>query len=309
MMKRIIIVIALLLTLSLNSGFAQVLESNTLSKDTILIGDQVEWNARFNVPDGLTLKIDSMAGYVVPGVELLEDFKFEIVKQGKESSQIRAKALITSFDSGSYKMPPLVVYIYRGEELADTIRMNSIPLEVTTIPIDTATYQMYDLRSNFNYPVTFAEVAKWGGLAIALIAIVSLIVYLIIKNRRKKVEYQAPQKKDPPHIIALRALDMITSEKLWQNGKEKLFYTKVTDTLRLYIEERFNVNTMERTSAEILSDMKELEISPADYELISSLFATSDLVKFAKYKATQQENEEVIPIAVKFVTNTYKRDE
>jgi hypothetical protein len=66
---------------------------------------------------------------------------------------------------------------------------------------------------------------------------------------------------------------------------------------------------MERTSAEILSDFSKMEVKKSDFELLEEIFTVSDLVKFAKYTASQQENEETIPKAVKFVTNTYLKDE
>ena len=308
-MRRILILMAVMLFCGVKGLSGQELLSSTLSRDTIMIGDQIEWVSKFNLPSGLTLKIDSMAGYVVPGVELIGDFKIDTVKRKRGLSEVHARATITSFDSGSYKMPPLVVYIYRGEELEDTLRLKEIPLEVTTIPVDTATYQMFDLRSNFNYPVTFSEVAMWGGSGIAVLGLLALVIYLIVKSRRKDKPQEKAKPKDPAHIIALRELDHISGEKLWQNGQEKLFYTKVTDTLRIYLEDRYDIRTMERTSAEILSDISKKELKKTDYELLEEIFSVSDLVKFAKYIATQQENEETIPKAVKFVTNTYLKDE
>jgi hypothetical protein len=168
---------------------------------------------------------------------------------------------------------------------------------------------MFDLRSNFDYPVTFSEVAIWGGSALAVVALFVGIIYLIRRMRRKGAVEEKPKPKDPAHIVALRELDHINGEKLWQNGKEKIFYTKVTDALRIYIEDRYDIRTMERTSAEILSDFSKMEVKKSDFELLEEIFTVSDLVKFAKYTASQQENEETIPKAVKFVTNTYLKDE
>lgn len=308
-MRRYLSLIFIMLFFGVKSLSGQELLSSTLSRDTIMIGDQIEWLSKFNIPAGTTLKIDSMAGYVVPGVELIGDFKIDTVKKNRSLSEVHAKATITSFDSGSYKMPPLVVYIYRGEQLEDTLRLKELPLEVTTIPVDTTTYQMFDLRSNFDYPVTFSEVAIWGGSALAVVALFVGIIYLIRRMRRKGAVEEKPKPKDPAHIVALRELDHISGEKLWQNGKEKIFYTKVTDALRIYIEDRYDIRTMERTSAEILSDFSKMEVKKSDFELLEEIFTVSDLVKFAKYTASQQENEETIPKAVKFVTNTYLKDE
>lgn len=306
--KTRLAVLMLVLAAASSSVGAQEILSAKVSKDTILIGDQVEWTSEIRLPKGMTLSIDSMSRYVVPGVELIGDFRIDTVARKRDYSMIETKATVTSFDSGSYVLPPLVVYFYRDGETADTMRMPEVPLEVTTIPIDTASYQMYDIRPQFRYPVTFGEVFPWAVLLLAVIAAVVFAVYFIRARRRNRPVFSKPEPKDPPHIVALRDLDRIRGEKLWQNGKEKQYYTEITDTLRVYIERRFGVKTIERTSNEILADLAGKEMSPSDYESLKDLFGTADLVKFAKYQAGKEENENAVPVAVKFVNDTFMQE-
>jgi hypothetical protein len=105
--------------------------------------------------------------------------------------------------------------------------------------------------------------------------------------------------------VALRDLEKIRKQKLWQNNKQKQFYTAVTDTLRYYISERFGIMTMERPSTEMLEDLKNQDVDEKTFDKIAALFGRADLVKFAKYEATAEENEETIPDAVQFVNATY----
>ena len=114
-----------------------------------------------------------------------------------------------------------------------------------------------------------------------------------------------PIVKDPPHIVALRALDKIRKAKLWQNDKQKQFYTEVTDALRVYIADRYDIVALERPSREMLADLKQQDMDPKLYDNMEELFTRADLVKFAKYQASAEENEEVIPDAVRFVNATY----
>ena len=170
---------AAILLLSVLGAGAQEIVSAGVSRDTILIGDQIEWTSEMRLPRGMSVRIDSMSGYVVPGVELIGDFTIDTVDRGRDFSRVQTRATITSFDSGSYVLPPLVVYVYRGEEAVDTLRLPEVPLEVTTIPIDTTTYEMYDIRPQFRYPVTFAEVLPWVAGGIVLVAIVIAVWRLI----------------------------------------------------------------------------------------------------------------------------------
>lgn len=306
-MVRIIkttIIILALLSLRHVAGAQEIL-SATVSRDTILIGDQVEWKSEIKVPRGMTVKIDSMSGYVVLGVELIGGFNIDTVSRRKDYSMVETRALVTSFDSGSYVLPPLVVYFSRNGDVTDTLRLPEVPLEVTTIPIDTTTYEMYDIRPQFGYPVTFKEVLPWVLLGLVVVALVILIMVLVARRRRNRPVFGKPDPKDPPHIVALRSLDRIRGEKLWQSGKEKQYYTEITDTLRVYIEQRFGIKTIERTSNEILADLSGKEVAPSDFESIKDLFGTADLVKFAKYTATEAENENAVPVAVRFVNDTF----
>ena len=287
---------------------AQNVISAGVSRDTILIGDQIEWTSEMQVPRGMSVRIDSMSGYVVPGVELIGNFVIDTVDRGRDFSRVQTRAVITSFDSGSYVLPPLVVYVYRGEEAVDTMRLPEVPLEVTTIPIDTTTYEMYDIRPQFRYPVTFAEVMPWVAGGIVLVAIVIAVWRLIARRRRNRPLFGKPAPQDPPHIVALRDLDRIRGEKLWQTGNQKQYYTEITDTLRVYIEKRFGVKTIERTSGEILVELSTKDIQPSDFESLKDLFGTADLVKFAKYTASETENENAVPVAVRFVNDTFMQE-
>ncbi len=105
--------------------------------------------------------------------------------------------------------------------------------------------------------------------------------------------------------MALRSLEKIRRQKLWQSGRQKQFYTEVTDVLRVYIAGRYGIATLERPSKEMLADLKKQNIEENLFEGVSQLFNRADLVKFAKYEAGEAENEEVVPGAVRFVNATY----
>ena len=298
----------------------QELVSNSLSKDTVLIGDHIVWRARFNVPRDLTVDFDSLANPVVPGVEVIRHFTIDTLSLRKKFAEIEANAVLTSFDSGAYMLPDRVFYFYRGEEEVDTIHVDGKRVVVETIAVDTATFmspereegdespRFADIKPQFGYPVTFWEVAKWVLAALALAAL-TVAAVLVIKRKRAGLSVMGrPVVQDPPHIVALRTLDRIRAEELWQKNRQKQFYTEVTDALRLYIESRFDVTAIEATSAEMLADLKTRDVSAEEFAELEELFIRSDLVKFAKLNCSREENEAVIPVAVRFVNQTYERE-
>ena len=279
-----------------------------LSRDTILIGDQIEWIIPLEMAPGEKYFLEDIADPPAPGVEIIKPLQLDTVSNGRKSVKVEGKVILTSFDSGSYYLPPLIAMIERKSGAVDTLYMEGPTLEVTTVPIDTATYVIKDLKGQIKYPLKFKELLPWIGLALLLALIVWALVRWITMSRANRTFLGKPIVKDPPHIVALRALDKIRKQKLWQNDKQKQFYTEVTDALRVYVAGRYGIVAMERPSREMLSDLRKQDIEPALYDKMEELFNRADLVKFAKYQASAEENEEVIPDAVRFVNATYMQE-
>lgn len=305
--KNLILAILPLTLCVVRAGGQNVVESS-ITRDTILIGDQVEWSALFHLKSGESVKIDPVSGYIVPGVELIKGIEYDTISSRKGFLDVVAKATVTSFDSGSYVIPSMYAYICRDSQVCDTLMIREIPLEVTTVPVDTASYQMYDIRPQFRYPVTFSEVIPYvgGALLLAALVYVAILIFKSVKTR-KGVE-QVVRVKEKPWVVALKNLDEIDEKRLWQGGMVKAYYTEVTDVLRIYLEERFSLTAMERTSAEILSDIDSGNVlEKAEYDRLKDIFETSDFVKFAKYNPSEFQNEQTLLSAKKFVNNTQER--
>lgn len=292
---------------------SEQVKSTAISKDSILIGDQVVWSTRFELAEQDSVMILPYAGVLQRDtsgvkVEVVADFKLDTFSLKKGMKELEAKVLLTSFDSGSYKLPlPLFIVNPQSEDTYALI-FDTPVLEVNTIQVDTTGFVPLDIKGQIKYPVTFGEVIPWVLLGLFVMAL-GYLLYRYIKYRRENRDFFGrPIVQDPPHIIALRELDRIRSQKLWQNGKEKQYYTGITDTLRAYIEGRYGVNAMEKTSSEIMESLSDKNIDKKLYNDLDELFKVADLVKFAKYVPATGENEEAIPSAVRFVNSTFMQE-
>ena len=116
--------------------------------------------------------------------------------------------------------------------------------------------------------------------------------------RNEKVEPESP-----PHKAAMQEIERIKSEKVWQKGEPKEYYTQLTDTIRTYIRDRFGFNALEMTSAEIIERLVEENDKEAITDL-KELFQTADLVKFAKHNPLMNENDANLMNAIEFVDET-----
>lgn len=281
-------------------------KKSQLSKDSILVGEQVVWSTQMELPQDQELMFAPYASVVEAEkapVDVIHDIVLDTLAIRNGTKELEVKLLLTSFDSGYYKLPFMVALTPQG----DTIYLDSPFLDVTNTPVDTANFVMHPIKGQMRYPVTFREVLPWAVLAIAL-AVLGYLLYRYIRHRREQGSlFGKPVVQDPPHIVALRELDRIRGEQLWQNGEEKLFYTGVTDALREYIEARYEVSAKEKTTSEIMADLSDKKIEPRYYKELDELFKTADLVKFAKYVPGNEENEEVIPMAVRFVNAAFEQ--
>lgn len=282
-------------------------------RDSVLIADQIFYGFELEkVEEGTRFAFPQVKDTLMTNIRIVGQWQMDTVKASKAKKgqprllDLKAGLTITSFDEGIYYLPPLAVQRLSKDGVLDTLVFEPQKLEIKTMPVDTATFKPHDIKEPIRCPVTFAEVAPWVAGGLALAGLIALIVWLVLRYRRKhNPEYI---KKDPAHIIALRKLDKYRGNALWAPEKQKTFYSGITDTLREYIADRYGIGAMEMTTAEIFNDMKNTD-APADLlEEMKELFERADFVKFAKFTASDEENAKALPTAVRFVTSTYQTE-
>lgn len=271
-----------------------------LDTDRVLIGDQFNLNLSISQPVGTEVRFpdirDSLAG------------KIEVLRQGNidtlvvnDRLELKRKILLTCFDSGLYEIPPLPFGI-SSADWKDSIFSNPVFLAVNTVPLDSV---IRDVKQPLKVPVSFAEIYPYILVAIVLAAVTYFTVYLLRKRKKKEPVFASARPQEPAHLIALRELDKLKEEKLWQRSEYKLYYTRLTEIIRNYIERRFNIPAMEQTSYDILQSWKKAGYNDRNlYDILKQLLNLADLVKFAKEKPLPSDNEINLDNAYVFVRNT-----
>ena len=279
-------------------------------RDSILIADQLEYGFQLDsLAEGTPVMLPDFSGASNDTLTLVRSWQIDTTarlrvrqpgsKERAKLYNIRGSIVLAPFEEGLYHLPPIPVL--RG---TDTLLFEGLDMEVKTMPVDTATFQIHDIKGQMRYPLTFKEVLPWMGGLLLLAALVILAVHLIQRRRREA----GPDKpKDPAYIVALRELDKWRGDKFWAPDKQKAYYSGITDALKNYIEDRFGVDAPEMTTAELFDALKQAEDLPAELrEELRELFECADFVKFAKHTASQEENARALPTAVRFVTSTYQ---
>ena len=163
-----------------------------------------------------------------------------------------------------------------------------------------------DIKAIEKAPIWWWGIFRWVLLAVLVLALAVGGYYLwrwYQKNRKPEEETIDPELLRPADEVALEKLDEIKAQKIWKDGKVKEYQTELTDVVREYIGRRFDVHSTEKTSDETLHEMKP-KVDKDLYERLRKMLQLADLVKFAKWHTTPDENEQALSTAYDFVQET-----
>jgi len=273
----------------------------------ILIGDQIKLHLEMERQVDVRVQFPTTWMEAIPReIEILEIYPVDSIRLADGRIRLKQEILITCFDEGRHELPP-ISFPFVADGYVDTIATRPAYLDVFAIPIEDMNY-IADIKPIFELPLGWADVLPWLwriGLLLLVVALIGFGIYAYIRRRNNKPIFGAPKPADPPHIIALRELDKLRGEKLWQNNRAKDYYTRLSDVVRTYIEGRFSVMAMEMTSDEILVGLQDAGFEDNNLvERLRKIFSLADLVKFAKAEPFPDENETSMLDSYLFVNNT-----
>jgi hypothetical protein len=305
-MKRILTLSIFILLVSVTVA-QEVKVTASFDSTRIYIGDQIHFTVTVDRPVGLLLSTPLLKDTLLKQIEILKEPVSDttILKDGR--MRIVRKYLVTSFDSGFYQVPP----VYAEMTSASGIKRyysDYSPLQVMRVkltPPDTA-QKIFDIVKPYKAPITAGEILTWLLIVIVAAALVWYIVRFVRKLKmKKKGEDQPVVNPDPAHVIALRELEKLKEEKLWQNGEVKLYYTRLSEIVRQYLENRYSIQSLELTTYETLNLLKKTGFKEDElFKKLKTVLTGADLVKFAKYKPDATENELNYEYAWDFVSLT-----
>lgn len=289
-----------------------------LDSTAIEIGDQIYLSLTIEKSGNDMVYFPPIKDTIVKGLEVIEILPADTQFLKNSKQLISKKYLVSSFEAGLISIPAFA-FIKAG----DTLYTNSLELKINPVKLDSTeiakidtsqVLDIFDIKGPIDTPWTFKEFIQLFypyilGI-IVLTLIIAIIIFYLKKRAQNKPLIKLPEKpKDPAHIIAIRALDLLKSKKLWQSGFEKEYYLELTDIIRQYIEDRFGVHTFERTSQEILYSIDILRILEKQvFDQLRNLLTLADLAKFAKYKPLPNENDLSMKNAYLFIENTKAED-
>jgi hypothetical protein len=281
--------------------------SAAIDSTTLFIGDQTDLHLRATCEAGEQVQLPMLDKQLISGVEIVDRTIVDTTILSDGRVQYNQYLTLTSFEDSLFYIEPLP--FVSGE---DTVWSESLMLNVVQpFEIDSTDMAITDIKGIYRAPIWWWGILRWVLLSIAIAGVGVGGYYLITYLRRRTGninETMTPiEPLRPADEVALEKLDIIREQKIWQTGQIKEYHTQLTDVVREYIARRFDVSSTEQTSDETLRAMRPLLNTQKElYEQLRKMLTLADLVKFAKWSATPDENELSLRSAYAFVKETTK---
>lgn len=310
-MRQSIVLFWLLAGVFLTSEGQDVSVTAAFDSTRIYIGDQINYTITVDQPADLVLQLPLLKDTLCKNIEILSGPVLDSITIGNERLKVTSIYLITSFDSGLYQAPPTFAEI-KNESGIKRFYSGYSPLEVMRVkiaPADTSA-NIFDIIKPYRAPVTVGEILPWVVIAALAAAAIWVVIRLLRRFKRQNKVPETIINPEPAHVIALRDLNKLKDEQLWQKGEVKLYYSKLTEILRQYLENRYGVYSLELTTSETLEALVKTGFKKDDlYSNLKTILNGSDLVKFAKYKPEHAENDTHFQSSWAFVEATMVKEE
>ena len=299
-------IVGMILLVTVASLQAQLISvQSQLSTDSMMIGDQVLFTLHVEAAENVSFTMPELKDTLSRELEVLFPYSAD-TSRADGSMVVDHTYIITGFEPG-IQLVPVQPVIYSFNSETDTALSMPLMIQVYEPAVDT-TQQIKPIKPPINTPVTLKEVLPWVALGMGVWLIGTLVLALVwmYRQHRRDPEIFSIRPQEPAHIVAFRELDRLKEKKLWESGQVKLFYTRLTEISRHYIERQYGIPAMERTTEEILEAFRRSNTEdPVLDEMLKELLELADLVKFAKEDPLPVDNLTNLNNAYIFVQKTF----
>lgn len=279
-----------------------IVVSASIDSTTLMIGDQTDMHLQVTHEANERVEWPVYGETLQNGIEIVDRTIVDTTTLPDGRVQLNQYLTLTSFKDSLFAIQPIAFVSGEDTFWSDPMGLNVIqPFEVDTANAIT------DIKGIEKAPIWWWGIFRWVLLAFGILAAgvgIFFLVRWILSKRKPAEEPINPELLRPADEVALEKLDAIKEKKVWRDGKVKEYQTELTDVVREYISRRFEVQSTEKTSDETLRELKPLLTDKELFAKLSKMLQLADLVKFAKWTTTPDENESALTTAYEFVKET-----
>ena len=295
-----------------------VLARLVVDKDSVTIAETVTFTIEVEAEEGVDVKLPEFGDKLG---------RFGILDYREEPPQLTGEGRIRTgkiyklepFLSGDYKIEPMRIFFSdkasapgdgdggaRGETQEGDSAGRGIETEELTIKVrsllgeDRSRLTLNPLVGPVDLPRDYTAFMLYAGGCLAALAALAGGVYLWRRRRGKRAREAEPP--PPAHEIAFRQIREVLDEGLLDRGEFKLFFSRISDVLRHYIENRFGMRAPRYTTEEFLAAInRDAPFSPERRALLDEFLRCCDLVKFAERPSTREEALQILDACKAFI--------
>ncbi|MHC5201141.1 BatD family protein [Myroides sp. LJL119] len=219
--------------------------------------------------------------------DVLETYPTDtILSQGL--MELIKKYELTQFDPGDYKLPQLPVVIDKK-----LFQSDSLQIHVLDVQVDTLKTPLYPIKNISTKGASFST--YWYYVFFVILSLViGIAIYFYIKHLQNKYLTEEDKYKTP-FEKASKKLKRLEQKKNWTKQGAKPYYSDMSNIVRSFLEDTFDISAHELTTFETLTLLKltlknkNIKLDPAVITEFKHILEASDLVKFAKSQPTDQQ--------------------
>jgi len=260
-----------------------------VDRSVITIGDRITYT--LTIEYGSTLKIEQPG----PGANLGQfEIKNYTIHEAIEKDELISQTFdyeISVFDTGSFVIPPFPVAFAQSDTSREYQIIQSEPIEIIVNSVLSAEdNEIRDIKPPLDIPLNYWRWIIVGAIIVFILSVIFFTIYYL-RWRRKGIPLFRKESVRPAHEIALEEVAVLGKEWkiLFQEGKHKHIFTRISDILRQYLENRYFLEAMGETTSEIRQSLKEFDIGENIRNQAIGVLEFSDLVKFAKFIPSESD--------------------
>jgi len=283
----------------LNKGKHQPIKAwAKIDKNSVTIGDKIRYTLVVKSSRGIEVKfpqfVDNLGGFAVRdfGSSTRNWWFFKVYKKWY---------LLDTYTSGDYTIPAAVIK-YRKKGTNSWHKVNVKKLKVKVKSVLKAANGTSDIRDIYP-PVYLFDKTKIFIIAVLIVLLgVCASVWWVI-SVRKKPEKSTPKPKADE--IAYKDLEELKSKDYISKGRFEAYFTELSDIVRHYLENRFNIRAPEMTTEEFLNTLRYDNILSYEHKnFLKDFLSHCDLVKFARYESNVAEAQKGYDAAKNLIDQT-----
>ncbi len=209
---------------------------------------------------------------ILPKENILARTPWERTEQGW-----RQAFVLLFLEAGDVTLPPLPVVLLTGDTLwSAPLRLNVIPP-----PMAEETASWRDIKTLWLTPTSWLERWAWLlGIVVGLL-VLAIVVYWLLKRPRNRRKIRETVRTKSPQLLAIEQLAALESQRLWERGALKAYYTELSRIVREYLERQYGFPALESSTEEVLQGAQRA-VPSLLYDPLKALLQWCDLVKFAQ---------------------------